>query len=419
MCLCRSKDSDEAIESRLIELEELVKTAGAEVVFNTIQKRDRPDSAFYIGKGKTEELNFDIKQNDIDIVVFEDELSPVQMRNLEEFLEVNVLDRTAVILDIFAGRANSKEGKLQVELAQMQYILPRLTGYGTKLSRLGGGIGTRGPGETKLETDRRRIRKRISDLKKSIEEIKKHRELHRSRRKRDGSYTVSLVGYTNAGKSTLMNALSGSEVFTEDKLFATLDPTVRNLPLKEANRILLTDTVGFIRSMPSLVVKAFQATLEEIKEADLLFHVVDISHPEFNQQIDVVRDMLRDMKVDTRKEIMVFNKTDLMATNGVNLAHLKREYPYSCFISAIKQEGFEDLKDIIVRNYEKDMGLTNFYIPYEDSNFLSCLYREGRIIETSDHNGVSLRVKASVSEDFLKNNYNYTYPGSQKDVEKT
>lgn len=416
MCIGSSNDTEDIIESRLAELEELVKTAGAVVIFKTVQKRDRPNPAFYLGKGKLEELQFDVKENDIDLVVFEDELSPVQMRNLEDFLEVNVLDRTAIILDIFAGRAISKEGKLQVELAQMQYILPRLTGYGTKLSRLGGGIGTRGPGETKLETDRRRIRKRISDLKRNISEIKKHRELHRSRRKRDGNYLVSLVGYTNAGKSTLMNALSGSNVFTEDKLFATLDPTVRNIQAKEDSPVLLTDTVGFIRNMPSLVIEAFQATLEEIREADLLLHVVDINHPEYRQQILVVRDILKDMHIDIRKEIMVFNKTDRLTEDNTGvISQLKREYPDSCFISAINQEGVEDLKNIIMSSYEKDIHLTFFYIPYEDTRFLSQLYREGRVVETADHDGANLRVKAAVSIDFLKDNISYTHKTSHRE----
>lgn len=387
----------------------MVKTAGASVIFTTVQKRERPDSATFIGKGKTEELCLEIQENDVDLVVFEEELSPVQIRNLEESLDVNVLDRTAVILDIFAKRAMSREGKLQVELAQMQYILPRLTGYGKKLSRLGGGIGTRGPGETKLETDRRRIRKRIADIKKNITEIKKHRDLHRAKRRRDGNYIISLVGYTNAGKSTLMNALSGAQVFTEDKLFATLDTTVRNLPFKEANnKILLTDTVGFIRNMPSLVVKAFQATLEEITEADLILHVVDLNHPEFEKQISIVREMLLSLKTEPGKEIMVFNKTDLMKNKKFNKNQLKREYPDSCFISAVNKEGFDNLREIIIKSYEKENHLTDFYIPYEDSKMLSLIYKKGRVVETEDHNGYALRVKAAVARDFIKEHFSYT-----------
>lgn len=413
--LASKQESEEQVDSVLNELEQLVGTAGARVVARMVQRRERPDPAYYIGTGKVAELAQLVEEDDINLVVFESEISPLQMRNIEEKLDVKVLDRTGIILDIFAGRAISREGKLQVELAQMQYILPRLTGYGVKLSRLGGGVGTRGPGETKLETDRRRIRKRIGDLKKEIEEIKKHRELHRSRRKKDGNYVVSLVGYTNAGKSTLMNALTDAKAFTEDKLFATLDPLVRNIPLNEGSYVLLTDTVGFIRNLPLPVITAFQATLEEIKEADLLLHVVDISHPEFREQIQVVRDMLREMKIDARKEVMVFNKFDRLNLTDINVDALKREYPNACFISAFRQQSLEDLKNIIMKYYEKSNHPVDFYIPYQDSHFLSRLYREGRVIETADHDGVYMWVKAEVSAEFLKENYSYTYLDERKD----
>ncbi len=279
----------EDIEHAMNELSLLAATAGADVVAEVIQKRTASDPANYIGKGKVEELAALIEYHAADMVIFNDELTPSQIRNLDRKLEAKIIDRTNLILDIFARRALSREGKLQVELAQMQYLLPRLIGLGNQLSRLGGGIGTRGPGETQLEVDRRVIRRRISDLKKEISALRKHRALHRHRRKRNRQQVISLVGYTNAGKSTLLNALTGADLYTEDKLFATLDPMVRRGTLNGVKEVLFSDTVGFIEKLPGQLISAFQATLEELNAADVLLHVVDLSHPEHFKQIEVVR----------------------------------------------------------------------------------------------------------------------------------
>ena len=285
-----STDSEQSLD----ELAGLAETAGALVITRVLQNRQKPDPATYIGSGKAEELSLTCQALEIDLAIFDDELTGAQKRNLENALGVRVIDRTALILDIFAQHAQSAEGKLQVELAQMKYRLPRLTGQGTELSRLGGGIGTRGPGETQLEVDRRRIRKRIDDLERDLKEIKQRRDLRRARREKQGQTVVALVGYTNAGKSTLLNALSGSDVLVEDKLFATLDPVMRNVDLPENRSCLLVDTVGFIRKLPHPLVQAFRSTLEEAIYADLLIVVSDLSSPNYAQQRDTVFEVLND-----------------------------------------------------------------------------------------------------------------------------
>jgi GTP-binding protein HflX len=315
------------------ELALLADTAGAQVVSVLSQKRQSPDPAYYIGKGKVDQLVNEIVNKKAELVIFNDELSPVQVRNLDRVCGIKVLDRTALILDIFACRARSREGKLQVELAQLQYLLPRLVGLGRQLSRLGGGIGTRGPGETRLEMDRRRIRTRINELRREMTALHRHRKLHRRNRKRNRSIIVGLVGYTNAGKSTLFNALTGSSSYTEDKLFATLDPSVRGGDFKGGRRVLFSDTVGFIHRLPPQLINAFQATLEEIAESDLLLHVVDISHEKFTKHIAVVREQLSNILPDYyRYELLVFNKIDLI--KNLNRNYLEREYPGCCFVSA-------------------------------------------------------------------------------------
>ncbi len=294
------------------ELAFLSGTAGASVVGQIIQKLPVPSKAHYVGKGKLEELIARKEPTGYDVVIFDDELTPLQQRNLEEALQVKVIDRVALILDIFARRAHTREGQLQVELAQHQYLLPRLAGQWSHLERLGGGIGTRGPGESQLETDRRLIRRRIQRLQRQIEEVRKHRALYRQKRLKSGIPVVSLVGYTNSGKSTLLNALCQAGVFTEDKLFATLDPTTRRLMLPDGKMILVTDTVGFIRKLPPTIVSAFRATLEELDEAALLLHVVDLSSPDAAEQCQTVEDILADLNLSDKPRITALNKIDLM-----------------------------------------------------------------------------------------------------------
>src|SRR5438477_7872167 len=296
----------------LDELRELATSAGARVIDEVIQHRDRPDPATYIGKGKVEELREQGVEEGGDLVSFDDELSPGQAKNLEEALDTKVVDRTGLILDIFARRARTKEGKLQVELAQLEYRLTRLTGHREYLSRLGGGIGTRGPGETKLEMDRRQVRHRISTLKRDIEQIRKHRQLHRERRRRDRLPLVSLVGYTNAGKSTLFRALSKEETLISKRLFSTLDTLIRRIQLGKNFPILISDTVGFIRKLPHQLVSAFRATLEEVVEADLILHVIDLSDPLYEQKREVVLKVLEEIGAGNHPMLTVYNKIDLV-----------------------------------------------------------------------------------------------------------
>src|SRR5438093_9562106 len=296
----------------LDELRELATSAGARIIDEVIQHRDRPDPATFIGKGKVEELHEEVVVEGVDVVIFDDELSPGQAKNLEEALDTKVVDRTGLILDIFARRARSKEGKLQVELAQLEYRLTRLAGHSEYLSRLGGGIGTRGPGETKLEMDRRQIRHRIGTLKKEIEQIRKHRQLHRERRRRDRLPLVSLVGYTNAGKSTLFRALSKENTLVSRRLFSTLDTLIRRIQLGRNFSILISDTVGFIRKLPHQLVSAFRATLEEVVEADLILHVIDVSDPAYEEKREVVLKVLEEIGAGNHPMLAVYNKIDLV-----------------------------------------------------------------------------------------------------------
>jgi len=391
----------EDIDRSMDELALLAETAGAEVVDRVIQKKDAPDPANYIGKGKTEELSALVQRHDAELVVFNDELSPSQIRNLDQVIEAKVIDRTNLILDIFARRALSREGKLQVKLAQMHYLLPRLIGLGNQLSRLGGGIGTRGPGETQLEVDRRVIRKRITDLKKEISSLRKHRALHRQRRKRNRQNIVSLVGYTNAGKSTLLNTLTGADLYTEDKLFATLDPTVRRGQLNEGLEVLFTDTVGFIEKLPEQLIAAFQATLEELVAADVLLHVVDLSHPDYMKQIEVVRSHLAAIDPDYYKhEILVFNKIDLVDDISEK-SFLEREFPSASFISALTGEGLEDLKENIADYLSKQRLSLKLYLPYSEGKLYSELQQYGdvqKVISRPDYLEIVAAVDPELAE---------------------
>ena len=324
----------------LVELEALAKTAGAESAGEVIQSRDKPDVRYYIGEGKVTELKAACISANAEMVIFSCDLSPSQIRNLQEELGVKVIDRTGLILDIFAQHAHTKEGKLQVELAQDNYTLTHLSGKGIELSRLGGGIGTRGPGETKLEMDRRRIRKRLSQLKKELEEVRDHRSIRRERRRQSKVPVAAIVGYTNAGKSTLLNTLTKAGVVAEDKLFATLDPVTRILKMPDKKEILLTDTVGFISDLPHGFIEAFRATLEEVTEADLLIHIVDISHPNFIEQINSTYKVLEDLSAITKPMLTVFNKLDRYIGDPKVLLN---KYSPAVAISALKGTGIEEL----------------------------------------------------------------------------
>jgi len=343
----RSQSNSWSIDSSLAELSQLARTAGAQIVGKLIQKAKNPSSLYYLGKGKLKELTEYKQSHKYTVVIFNDELSPRQQRNLEDALGVKVIDRTALILDIFARRAKTHEGQLQVELAQHQYLLPRLAGQWSHLERLGGGIGTRGPGESQLETDRRLVRNRIHRLKNQIEAIRQHRALYRQKRRKNSIPVVALVGYTNAGKSTLLNALSHSDVSTEDRLFSTLDPVTRRLNLGGGRQLLLTDTVGFIHKLPPTIVAAFRATLEELEEADLLLHVVDITHKDAQEQFQTVEDILKKLHLDMKPRLIVVNKLDMVVQNKAELTaiSLPFELPNSeaVMISALKVWGLDVL----------------------------------------------------------------------------
>lgn len=401
--------SGDHLERSLEELVLLADTAGATVTDQLVQRRESPDKTYYIGKGKAEELSALIKIREADLVIFNDELSPSQIRNLDRIIGVKVIDRTALILDIFARRALSREGKLQVELAQMNYMLPRLIGLGNQLSRLGGGIGTRGPGETQLEVDRRVIRRRINELKREIISLRKHRYLHRQRRSRNRLSVISLVGYTNAGKSTLLNALTGADLYTEDKLFATLDPMVRRGFINGGKEVLFTDTVGFIEKLPQQLVNAFQATLEEIAAADILLHVVDLSHPDYLNQISVVRDHLARIDPDYYlRELLVFNKTDLINENAESIS-LARQFPTSAFISALNHEGLLTLKERIATFINRQRCRIKLYLPYSAGKIYSELKKQGEI-QSVEYKPECLEITAVVNPELASKLKPYTEP---------
>lgn len=363
-------------DSSLAELEELAQTAGAQVVGFITQKRDKPDNALFFGSGRLEELAEYCENNEVDMVIVDSELSPVQQRNMEDAVKVRVIDRTTLILDIFAQRAVSNEGKLQVELAQLKYNLPRLTGQGTRLSRLGGGIGTRGPGETKLESDKRHIRRRIKSLENELEELEKRRNIQRARREKDRVETVVIVGYTNAGKSTLMNTLTEAGVLVQDKLFATLDPTSRALTLPDGRRIMLIDTVGFIRRLPHNLVEAFKSTLEEAASAKVIINVCDASDPECSEHIKVTTELLEELGCQDKPVITVFNKCDLPVSDEVpvNMAG-------SVKISALNGQGLDALLDAVSRAMPPTRAKVKMLIPYSDGAAVSALRRDGVIAE--------------------------------------
>ena len=390
----QENDGDDTEES-LQELAELAKTAGAEVVGTVIQKRERIHPGTYVGKGKIDEIRTLLNALDATGIICDDELSPVQMNHLQQELESKIMDRTLLILDIFASRAVTKEGKIQVELAQLRYRAVRLVGLGSSLSRLGGGIGTRGPGEKKLEMDRRLIKERISQLKKELEHVKKHRELLREGRKKDRVMTAAIVGYTNAGKSTLLNTLTDAGVLSEDKLFATLDPTTRLLELDGGQRIYLTDTVGFIRKLPHHLIEAFKSTLEEAKYADVILHVVDASNPQVEEQMFIVYETLRELGVKDKTIVTLFNKQDRLAGNEI-LLYFKADYVLK--ISARTGLGLDELKNTLEKILIGNQIYIERVLDYKDAGMLQLVRKYGQLIEEKyTENGIE--IKARVPKD--------------------
>jgi GTP-binding protein HflX len=384
-------------EASLEELARLADTAGVEVVGTVSQRLRQPDPIYFVGKGKAHEIKQAAGELGAEVVLVDGDLKPVQQRNLETAAGTGVLDRTALILDIFAQRARSREGKLQVELAQLSYLLPRLAGKGTELSRLGGGIGTRGPGETKLEVDRRRIRKRIGLLRKQVERIGKRRGLERRHRQEAGLPLAALVGYTNAGKSTLLNALSGSEVFVEDRLFATLDATIRRVALAGGREVLVADTVGFIRNLPHQLVAAFHATLEEVIEAEVLVHVADASHPQMEEQMAAAERVLADLGCASKPTVVALNKADLVENRERLLERAARER-HVVVISALTGEGLGELLRLVGERLDQELVAVEVVVPWAVQELVAEAHARGRVLaEESVDEGISLQ--ARVPED--------------------
>ena len=382
-------------QASLDELYELVRSAGADPVLSVMQKRPAPDTAFCVGTGMAEEIAETCRVQEIDLLVFDRELTPTQIRNIEEKTGVHTVDRTMLILDIFAQRARSSEGKLQVELAQLKYMLPRLTGKGVELSRLGGGVGTRGPGETKLETDRRHIRRRISALREQLEQVEKRREQVRRRREKDGVITVALVGYTNAGKSTLMNLLTQAGVLAEDRLFATLDPTARALKLPGGKTVMLIDTVGLVRRLPHHLVQAFRSTLEQAAEADIILNVCDASSPEARVHLDVTETLLAELGCGDRPVIPVMNKCDLVPAlmDMPAAGNVVR-------ISALHGKGIDSLLAAIEEALPVKMQVAELLLPFEQAGLAARIRREGEILE-EEYVPEGLRLRASIPPELL------------------
>ena len=392
-----SDDTEESVE----ELKELVKTAGAETVGTVIQNRENIHPGTYLGKGKIQELKEMVWESGATGVVCDDELSPAQLKNLEDALDTKVMDRTMIILDIFATRAKTREGKIQVELAQLRYRAVRLVGLRNSLSRLGGGIGTRGPGETKLEVDRRRIHERISQLKSELQDVERHRDVVRKQREQSGTLTAAIVGYTNAGKSTLLNKLTGAGILAEDKLFATLDPTTRALVLPGGEKVLLTDTVGFIRKLPHHLVEAFKSTLEEARYCDVILHVVDCSNPQMDMQMHVVYETLRRLDIKDKEIITVFNKVD---RPDADTACRDMSADYKVRLSAKTGEGIGELLDlfaVILRNrriyFEKVFA-------YKNAGRIQTIRKSGQLL-SEEYQDDGIHVKAYVPVELFEELY--------------
>ena len=391
-----TSDNDDTVQS-LDELEELVQTAGAETVAKVIQNRERIHPGTYIGKGKIEEIQGLIYSLEVDTVICDDELSPAQNYNLEEALDVKVIDRTVLILDIFAKRASTSEGKLQVELAQLRYRASHLIGGRSGLSRLGAGIGTRGPGEQKLEADRRIIKERITQVRRELENVKQTRELTRKKRQENFVPVVAITGYTNAGKSTLLNKLTGAGVLSEDKLFATLDPVTRRLSLENGGEMLFTDTVGFIGKLPHHLIQAFRSTLEEAKYADIILHVADCSNPDIDSQMYTVYDTLGKLGIGDKKIVTAFNKIDLF-DGDVNFKDLRADKTVK--ISAKNGTGIEKLLDVLAETAKEGKVLLERVFPYNEASKINEIHKAGQVIE-EDYRNNGIYIKADVPREYM------------------
>jgi GTPase len=407
--LSRGRDGAQA-EASLEELQRLTETAGAEVIATLTHRRDSPDPATFLGKGKAQEVRDIVRAERADTVIVDEELAPGQLRNLEEIFGCKVLDRTALIIDIFAQHAHSSEGKAQVELAQLNYLLPRLRGWGESMSRLGGGIGTRGPGETKLEVDRRRIKKRISNLREEIEDLQKTRTTKRQERVRSRVSSVALVGYTNAGKSTLLNKLTDAGVLVEDKLFSTLDPTTRKLVLPDGRPCVLTDTVGFVRKLPHTLVEAFKSTLEAIR-ADLVLHLVDGSDTDPEGQYMAVRDVLGEIGAAPVPELIAVNKID--AISEVDLARLRRRFPEAAVVSALTGEGSEGLLEKIAERVPHPEIEVDLLVPYDRGDVVAALHAAGAVL-SEEYLEEGTKVRARLREEQLGRLERYILPAERK-----
>jgi GTPase len=391
-----TRNLDDA-EASLAELALLADTAGADPVESVLQRRDTPDPATYIGKGKADELRGLADALDVDVVIFDDELSPAQQRNLEKLFGRDVVDRVALILDIFAQHAHSQEGMVQVELAQLRYRLPRLRGRGLELSQQGAGIGTRGPGETQLEVDRRRILRRVSKLERDLRKLAATRATQRKARRRRALPTVALVGYTNAGKSTLLNRMTQAGVLVEDRLFSTLDPTTRRLSLPGGEVVLLSDTVGFVRRLPHQLVEAFRSTLEEVADADLLVHVVDASSPDADAQIAAVRDVLREIGAGEVPELVALNKVD--ATDPDALTQLAGAHEGAVGVSAVTGEGVDKLLEAVAGRLRSLARIVELSVPYERGDVIAALHRDGEVlVEVHESDATRLRARLPDAE---------------------
>ena len=413
--LSRGRDGAQA-EASLEELRRLTETAGAEVIDALTHRRDTPDPATFLGKGKAQEVRDLVRAEQADTVIVDEELAPGQLRNLEEIFGCKVLDRTALIIDIFAQHAHSSEGKAQVELAQLNYLLPRLRGWGESMSRMGRAgtrtpIGTRGPGETKLEVDRRRIKKRISKLREEIEDLQKTRTTKRQERVRSRVSSVALVGYTNAGKSTLLNTLTQAGVLVEDKLFSTLDPTTRKLVLPDGRPAVLTDTVGFVRKLPHTLVEAFKSTLEEAIRADLVLHLVDGSDADPEGQYIAVRDVLGEIGAAQVAELVAINKID--AISEVDLARLKRRFPEASFVSALTGEGTEALLEKVTERLPHPEIEVDLLVPYDRGDVVAALHAAGAVL-TEEYLEDGTKVRARLREDQMGRLEGYMVPSKSK-----